>query len=172
MLGALALALMAAAGFRELGVEAGQLRPAADGALVDAELAGGGLLGRPGGEQAGSGAQLLPSRLGTVASALTGMFGSLPLGLSLGGDRGVASFGCLTGCLSCRAVADRVANFCRRHSVPAAALMAVGELAVEVGGDGVGILRARVVVGAGQLERDGGADLHRPPATARPAPVS
>jgi hypothetical protein len=58
--GALQLALMAAAGFRQLSVEAGQLRPAADRALIDAELAGGGSPGRAAGEQAGQRAQLLP----------------------------------------------------------------------------------------------------------------
>jgi hypothetical protein len=69
--GAHQLALMAAAGFRQLSVEAGQLRPAADRALIDAELAGGRSPGRAGGEQAGQSAQLLPARLGPAACPLS-----------------------------------------------------------------------------------------------------
>lgn len=50
---ALELALAALAGLLELSSEAGQLRPAADRALIDSERAGGGSTGRAGGEQAG-----------------------------------------------------------------------------------------------------------------------
>jgi len=45
LLGALELALVALAGFLELSSEAGQLRPAADRALIDSERAGGGPTG-------------------------------------------------------------------------------------------------------------------------------
>jgi hypothetical protein len=53
LLGALELALVARTGFLELSSEAGQLRPAADRALIDSERTGGGPTGRAGGEQAG-----------------------------------------------------------------------------------------------------------------------
>ena len=58
---ALKLALVAVTGFLELSSEAGQLRPAADRALIDSEHAGGGPTGRAGGEQAGKRPQLLPA---------------------------------------------------------------------------------------------------------------